>query len=166
MVSLLFCVCLTSTVDLPLLKHFFAVPPFPRIRWSQRSTHYADTARDKNPLLGGSGFPRVWSSSRDEFGFVDEQIHRGKLREAAIKAVGGAGGIELAEHPGDRGEQHIVADADGAMAQGLGDVAFTGAAGTHDQHADLLLGSIPSNAPSIDLLTISAHRSIPSNSPL
>ena len=37
------------------------------------------------------------------------------------------------------GEQHIVAGADGAVAQGLGDVAFAGAAGADDEHADLLL---------------------------
>ena len=48
--------------------------------------------------------------------------------------------MQLAEHLGDRGEQHIVAGADGAMAQRLSDVAFTGAAGTHDQDTDLLLG--------------------------
>jgi hypothetical protein len=29
---------------------------------------------DKKPFLGGSGFPRIWSSSRDEFGFVDGRM--------------------------------------------------------------------------------------------
>jgi len=35
------------------------------------TSHYLT---DKKPFLGGSGFPRVWSSSRDEFGFVDGRM--------------------------------------------------------------------------------------------
>ncbi len=47
--------------------------------------------------------------------------------------------MKLGKHPGGRGEQDVVAGADRAVAQGLGDVALTGAAGADDDDADLLV---------------------------
>ncbi len=63
----------------------------------------------------------------------------GEFGKVPVKAVGGPGGVHLGEHPGDGGKQDIITGPDGAMPQGLGDVAFAGSAGAHDQDGDLLL---------------------------
>jgi hypothetical protein len=66
----------------------------------------------------------------------DQQAYRCELGKLPLKAVVGPGGIELREHFGYGGKQHIVAGTDRTVAQGLGDVAFAGAARADDKSAD------------------------------
>lgn len=56
-----------------------------------------------------------------------------------IIAVGGSGRLELVEHFGLGGEQHVISISDGGMPQGLGDMAFASAARTDDENTDLFL---------------------------
>ena len=68
----------------------------------------------------------------------DQKVDRSELGKVSVEAVGGPGGMELTEHFGDGCEEDIVTGSNRAMAQGLGDVALSGSAGTDDQDTDFL----------------------------
>ena len=55
----------------------------------------------------------------------DQEIHARQFGKVAVIAVDGPGGIQLGEHTRYAGKQDIVSGPDGAVAQGLGDMAFT-----------------------------------------
>jgi len=55
----------------------------------------------------------------------DQQIDTGEFGKLPFKTVGGSGGVDLGEHPGGGGKQNIITFTDGAVPEGLGDVAFT-----------------------------------------
>jgi hypothetical protein len=65
----------------------------------------------------------------------DEQTDRGEVFERALVGVCSSGGMEFAEHLALGNEKHIVADAKGAVAEGLSDMAFSGTAGTDNKNA-------------------------------
>jgi len=69
----------------------------------------------------------------------DQEIDRGQSGQEPVVAVCGPGGMELGQHPGGAREQDVMAGADRAVAQGLGDVALAGAAGADDDDAHLLV---------------------------
>ena len=54
----------------------------------------------------------------------DQEIDGGQFSGEPIIVVDGPGGIELSEHFTLRGEQDVIADSHGGVAEGLGDVAF------------------------------------------
>ena len=69
----------------------------------------------------------------------DEEIDLGQGVEAAVIGTDGPGSIELTEHFALCGEEDVIALADGAVTEGLGDMAFSGAAGTGDEDGEVLL---------------------------
>ena len=62
----------------------------------------------------------------------DEDVDAGQGVELAFEGLDGARGVERPEQLGLGGEQHVVAEANGAMAEGLGEMRLAGAGRTSD----------------------------------
>lgn len=59
--------------------------------------------------------------------------------ELTLIGVSGAGGMEFTHESGLGGKEDVVAEANGAVAEGLGEVTFTGAARSDNEDGDLFL---------------------------
>lgn len=68
----------------------------------------------------------------------DQEIDAGDFGEVSVIPVDHPGGVQLGQHLGGRGKQHAVPVADGAVTQGLSQMAFAGPAGADDKHTHLL----------------------------
>ena len=75
----------------------------------------------------------VWRAQGFEAKIVDdEQRGFGQALQAPLELANGLGVAQAGEQLALGGEQHIVSEADGAMADGLGQMAFAGAARSRD----------------------------------
>ena len=82
----------------------------------------------------------LWRLEGLEAEVVDnEEVNAGKFCKLSVKGVSCPGGIELPEHLALGGEEDVIPVADSAVTQGLGDVAFSGSAGTDNKDTDLLV---------------------------
>jgi len=69
----------------------------------------------------------------------DKQAGLGQLVELAFVGVGGSGSVKFREHFALGCKHDVMAEPDGAVAQGLGDMAFAGSAGSHDKDRDIFI---------------------------
>jgi hypothetical protein len=74
-----------------------------------------------------------WSQGLQAEVVEHEERYAGKGLEASLVGAGGAGGVEGGEQLGLGGEGDVVTGADGAMSEGLCEVALAGAAGSGDE---------------------------------